>query len=212
MRTKAARLRWIQFGSAGIDAAIRHGVPTGVMLTNAGSAWAPTVAEHAFALLLGLARKLHDFERLRAAASWQRDTMTDTVSSLDGGRLLVLGFGPIGREVSRRADAFGMRTIAIATTPRDHPLVERVAATSDLAALLPAADAIVIALPLTPATRHLISSRELSLCKRSALIVNVARGAIIDSVALLDALMSDRIGGAGLDVFPDEPLPADNPL
>ncbi|MGQ0662991.1 MAG: D-2-hydroxyacid dehydrogenase [Pseudomonadota bacterium] len=208
----ARSLRWIQFATAGIDAVLRHGAPPGIAVTNAGAAWAPTVAEHAFALLIGLARRLHELERDRGRAAWRRGPLADCLATLEGARLLVVGFGAVGREVGRRARAFDMTVTGVARQARREPLAERVVGVADLEAVLPAADAVVLALPLSRDTERMFDARRLALMKSSAFLVNVSRGGVIDEAALVAALMAGRLAGAGLDVFMREPLPADHPL
>jgi phosphoglycerate dehydrogenase-like enzyme len=138
----------------------------------------------------------------------------------------VLGYGSIGREVARLGDALGMRVLAVKSNPaqwRDEgfrpsgigdaegSLPERIVGLEALIDVLKEADAVVIALPLTGRTRGLLGRRELGAMKAHAWIVNVGRGPMIDETALIDALTAGRLGGAYLDVFDDEPLPADHP-
>jgi phosphoglycerate dehydrogenase-like enzyme len=210
VRERAPRLRWIQTASAGYDPFVKHGVPASIAVTNASGVWGATVAEHAMALLLGLTRRLPEAERNRAARDYRREEMSDLMQSLEGGNLLVIGYGSIGREVARRADAFAMR-VTVAT--RSGRADGRDAVTLDrLDTVLPRADAVVACVPLTAATRQIISTQALAAMKPSAVLVNVARGEIVDQAALIEALRAGRLRGAGLDVFETEPLPADDPL
>lgn len=212
VRDHAPRLRWIQTASAGYDAFVRHGVPDSVVVTNAANVWGPTVAEHAMSLLLALVRRLPEAERNRAARAYRREEMSDAVGSLEQSTVLVVGYGSIGREVVRRARAFGMRTIVSTRSGKSLEDVDETIVIEHLAEALPRADAVILCLPLTPATRHLIAARELSLMKPSSIIVNVSRGEIVDQQALAAALRSGQIRAAGLDVFEPEPLPPDDPL
>lgn len=209
------RLRWIQAASTGIDAFERHGLAPWVELTNAGDIWAPTVAEHALAMLLGLTRQLPLLERHRQARIWERAATADAMTSLSERTLLIVGLGAIGRQIARRAKAFDMRIIGLcrhgrAVTADDH--VDEIDAVANLHSRLRQADAVILAVPLTDSTHHLIDARALRLLKPGALLVNVARGGVVDEAALLEALAGNRLGGVGLDVVASEPLPADSAL
>ncbi len=208
-------LRMIQSVSSGADAFTRHGVRPGLRLSTGGDIWAPTVAEHAIALLLALARQVPRLERQRQRAAWDRPGLGADMVSLTGNNLLVVGLGAIGRAVAGLAKAFGMRVAGIASCAREpaaHENVERIAGTDALRAELAHADAIVLALPLSPATRHLIGRDELAVLKPGAFLVNVARGEIVDQVALVDALEAGRPRGFATDVAAEEPLPVSSPL
>lgn len=209
---RARRLRWIQLATQGSDALSRHGIPPGAVVTNAADVWTPAVAEHTLALLLGLVRRLPQLERNRARAEWLKEETIASLSCLRGKTLLVLGAGNIGGEVARKAKAFGMRAIGVARTARSKRPFASVVPVERLAEVLPLADALVVALPLTEKTRRLVGARELGLLKPEAVLVNVARGGIVDERALVAALATGRLAGAGLDVFEQEPPPSDHPL
>ena len=212
LRSAQSRVRWVQFASAGIDAADRWGAPAGVLLTNAAEAFAPTVAEHAFALLLAAYRRIVEMDRVRSTEQWSRETFVPKLASVEGATLAVVGYGHVGREIARRATAFGMRLIVVARRP-ESPRVDGLSGLplDALGSVLPECDAVVICVALAAATRNLIGSRELAAMKPSAWLVNVARGGVVDQEALLATLQSRRIAGAALDVFLDEPLPLDSP-
>ncbi len=208
-------LKLIQSVSSGADAFIRHGVRPGLRLSTGGDVWAPIVAEHAMALLLALARQVPRLERERQRARWDRPGLGADMISLTGNRLLVVGLGAIGRAVARLAKAFGMRITGIASrarAPMAHENVERIAGVDALRGELAQADAIVLALPLDKTTRHLIGRDELAALKPNALLVNVARGEIVDQASLVDALKTGRPRGFATDVAAEEPLPASSPL
>jgi phosphoglycerate dehydrogenase-like enzyme len=212
IRQHATRLRLLQFASTGFETAVIHGVPDGVVVANTGSAWAPIVAEHTLALILGLLRRIHEAERDRAAARWRRPELVRTVASLEGAHLVIVGFGNIGREVARRARVFGARITGVARHLRDDMLADRMVGGDRLAAVLPEADILVLATPMNISTANLIGAKEFSLLKPGALLINIARGGVVAEAALADALTSGRLAGAGLDVFETEPLPPDSPL
>jgi phosphoglycerate dehydrogenase-like enzyme len=207
----ANRLKWIQLLTAGYDGALAYGVKPGVVLTNAGDALTPAVAMHAVALLLALQRRFPVFLANQRAHEWDRRAIPQMVAPA-GSTIAIVGFGSIGREIARLLREFGARIIGLSRSAAPHPLADEVARTADLAAILPRADAIVLSLPLTAATQHLIGARELALCKRSAILVNIARGGIVDHVALAEALKNGVIAGAGIDVTEPEPLPREHPL
>ena len=212
LRDGAPALKWIQWANAGIDTLLRHGIPPGVAVTYAPTVWGPTVAEHAVAMLLGLARRFPDLERDRAAAAWNRADRAAAMVSLDGMLVLCLGFGAIGRSAAQRLRPFGARIVAFARSARQDPDAEAILGLDRLDDFLPQADAVVIALPSAPGCRGLLDRRRLASMKPSAILINVARGDIVDEDALADALSAGRLSGAGLDVFSTEPLPSDRRL
>lgn len=211
LREGAPKLRWVQLLSAGYDAVARHGVPDGVVLTNAGDAYAPTVATHAIALLLGIHRQFPTFLAAQARGHWQRGLGARNAVPF-GSTAAVIGFGAIGSEIGRLLQSLGARVIAVTRSGRIHPHADEAAPVGALQAILPRADALVIALAANPESRHLIGGAELALMKRSAVLVNVARGYVVDCLALAEALRAGTIAGAGLDVTEPEPLPAGHPL
>jgi phosphoglycerate dehydrogenase-like enzyme len=131
---------------------------------------------------------------------------------LEGGTLAIVGYGHIGRELARRARAFGMRIVTVTRSPRADEFVDDALPLDALHTALAQADAIVLAIALTPETTHLMGDAEFARCKPGALLVNVARGPVIDQGALVRALHDGRLGGAGVDVSDPEPLPQDDPL
>lgn len=206
-------LRWVETPATGFDQLNGTGIleRPDVAVTTVGGLFAPLVAEHAFALLFGLYRRL---ERC-AAAQRQRQWLGRDVElrELDGRTLAIVGAGNIGRAVARAAKAFGMRVIAtrrrVDETP---PEIDRLYPPAALRTMLGEADAVVIAVAGTPETARLIGAAELAAMRPDAVLINVARGIVVDEAALAAALGAGRIAGAGLDVLTEEPLPADSPL
>jgi D-3-phosphoglycerate dehydrogenase len=195
----------VGINSIDVDCATEFGVL--VMVT--GDANAPAVAEHAIALMLALGRDLPGLHASVKAGTWARNTYKGR--ELRGRTLGLIGFGRIGRRVAELARCIGMRILVL---PRvagsiDSTLAEEA---SSLESLLAEADVVSLHAPLTPETRHLLDRRALSLMKPGALIINTARGGLIDEHALADALIEGRISGAGLDNFDVEPPPPDCPL
>jgi phosphoglycerate dehydrogenase-like enzyme len=212
LKTRGRRLEWLHLVTAGWDALLKHGVPSGVLLSNSSGIWTPVVVEHAFAMLLGLLRCLPEMERARAQGRWVQGEIRDALACLRTRTLVVLGLGSIGRAVARIAKAFDMRIIGVSRTPRPDAPADRTVGVERLSDVLPEADVLLIAVPLTPATRHLVGAPELARLKPSAVLINVARGEVVDEAALVRALAGGRLAGAGLDVYGEEPLPPDHAL
>ena len=210
--TNAKQLRWIQSVGAGVDRYLTPlFVDSDVILTSEKGQVGPHLAEHAFAHLLALTRGIVTALRERdwrarlpiRAAAWE----------LTGRTMGVIGMGGTGVEVARRAEAFGMRVIAIDPEPVEKPSsVEAIWKPDRLHDLLRQSDAVVITAPLTAETRGMFNREAFAAMPRHGILVNVSRGEIMDMDALIAALRGGVIAGAGLDVTPKEPLPADNPL
>jgi phosphoglycerate dehydrogenase-like enzyme len=211
LRRDGGQLRWIQLLTAGYDGLSFHGVPPGIIVSNAGDSYSPVVAEHAMALLLALVRRLPEIAANQARHTFDRSVQA-RLGSLAGSTLAIIGYGSIGREVARRARAFGMRIVGVSRSARPEALADEMQPLGALRDVLARADAVLLAVPLSPATRHLIGAAELASCKSTAILINVARGGVLDPAALGDALRQGRIAGAGLDVTEPEPLPPDDPL
>jgi phosphoglycerate dehydrogenase-like enzyme len=207
----APRLRWVQLPTMGYDPVELHGVPPGVTVTSAGDAYAPTVAEHAVALLLALVRHVPEAVRNMSGGTWDQ-TNAVRIGTLHGATVAVIGFGNIGRDVAVRLRGFGARVVAVTRSGRADPLADEAARSDELLDVLARSDAVVVAVPLNAQTRHLVGADALAALRPHALVVNVARGGVIDHDALRDALREGRLGGAGLDVTEPEPLPPDDPL
>lgn len=205
-------VRWVQFASAGVDPAWRFGFPAHILLTNAASAFASTVSEHAMALMLGLARGLPQSDRLRAGNDWRRERLVPQLVTLEGQTLVIVGFGAIGRALAKRASVFGMRIVVVARILVEDHNVADFYSLDRLDDALAKADWVALAIALTPQTRHLINARALVALPRHARLINVARGGVVDQQALIAALASGRLAGAGLDVFEEEPLPTTSAL
>ena len=211
LRERAAKLRWIQLLSAGYDAVARHGIPPGVIVTNAGGAYAPAVATQAIALLLGVQRQLPAFLAQQKQHCWDRAPAARCAIPF-GSTIALIGFGHIGSEIGRILRAFGARIIAVTRRGAPHPDADETVPVVMLDAVLPRADAVVIALAADGGSRHLIGAAQLKLMKRNATLVNIARGYVVDCDALVEALSNGTIAGAGLDVTDPEPLPPGHPL
>ncbi len=212
VNTHAPKLRWIQSLSIGTDIFERGGIPEHITFSNAAGLKGRTVSEHAMALILGYIHAIPEMERFRAKSEWGRDALRAQIESLEGLTLLLLGYGSIGLEIARKAKAFDMHVIALNRSGLGDGEADEIAPLHDLAKWLPKADFVATSLPLAPSTNQLLSDKEFSLMRPSAVLVNVGRGAVVDQAALIKALQQKTIAGACLDVFEEEPLPANDPI
>ncbi len=202
------RLRWIQLGHAGIEKDLSPELAkSDVVLTNMQRLYGPNVADQAFALLLSLTRGLREVLPGEAAdAVWRKPQ--GQPRELHGKTLLVIGLGGIGTQTARRAHSFGMRVLAVDPKDMERPdFVFSLDKPAKLMDLLPKADVVVIACPLTGETKGLIGEKQFEAMKKTAYLVNVARGPIVKTDELAAALKNGRLAGAGLDVTDPEPLP-----
>jgi len=210
----ASRLRWIHSAAAGVGRLLFPALAdSDVLLTNSRGIHGVTMAEHVIGVTLALLRSFPAVVRDQAAHRWPFTDLS-TIRILHGRHMVVVGLGAIGGAVARAAAALGMRVSGVRRRP-EAPLpegVHQVRGPDGLLALLGEADVVVLAAPLTAETRALIGRRELAAMKPTALLVNVARGKLVDERALEAALAGGTIGGAALDVVEHEPLAASSPL
>jgi phosphoglycerate dehydrogenase-like enzyme len=211
LRERGKRLRWLQLLTQGFENADAHGVPAGIAVTNAADAYSPAVAMHAVALLLAVQRRFPLMLANQLKGEWIR-SMSVAMTSPAGASVAICGFGSIGQEIARLIRAFGARVIALTRSAKAHVLADESLPVEKLHEVLPRADVVVLALPLDASTRHLIGASELALCRKTAVLINISRGGIVDTAALVKALESGTIAGAGLDVTDPEPLPTGHPL
>lgn len=213
VRDKGRALKWIQFTTVGVEVGLRAGLPDGVFVTNAGNVSQRVLASHAMALMLGIMRGFRRFELLRGPREWARNGMSSYIVDPDSARMVILGMGHIGQDIARKAKAFDMEVICVtrAAAPAA-PEIDRVVAREKVDEILPSADVVMVAMPLDNSTRGFLSAERIALMKKSAILVNISRGKVVDEAALAGALADGRILGAGLDAFAAEPLPATSPL
>jgi len=194
----------VGYDTVDVDAATRHGVAVAMAFGTNHEA----VAEHAFALVAALAQRLFDYDRRVREGGWG----TLLHPGLYGRTLGIVGFGRIGRAMAKRAHGFGLRVL-VADPQVDAQMVRHLGCELvDLDTLFAQSDYISLHAPLTPETRHLVNRERLARVKSGSVLVNTARGGLVDEAALVEALESGRLAGAGLDVFEEEPLPEESPL
>lgn len=214
----APKVRWIHAPTAAVHQFMfPELMNSDVVLTNSTEVHGPVVAEHVIALILALAKKIRQAALLQEKKLWGQQAMWNQDPHLretGGATLGLIGVGSIGRRVARMASALGMRVIAV----REHvekgtpPGVDEVFTPTEIDKLLRQSDFVVVAAPLLPATEGLMNGERFAVMKPDAFLINVGRGAQVDEAALAEALRERRIAGAALDVFEQEPLPADSPL
>ena len=212
LRQHAGRLKFIQLVTAGYEGLEAHGVPPGVVVANAGDSWSPTVAEHAMMLMLALIRRLPMALAAQARSAWESPQIAPGIRSLRGRTLAIVGYGSIGRETALRARGFGMRIVGVSRSARPDPALDEVRRADELEAVLAQADVVLVTVPSGAKTRGLIGAAQLAACKPGALLINVARGNVVDRSALIAALESGHLGGAGIDVTDPEPLGPDDAI
>jgi glycerate dehydrogenase len=207
------RLKYIGVLATGYDCVdVEAARQRGIVVANVPTYGTASVAQMVFAHLLNLAQHVGEHARSVAAGDWTRSIdwcyWEHPLVELAGRTLGIVGFGRIGQTTARLGLAFGMKVLSFDLAP---PAMEGVTPV-DLATLFSQSDAISLHCPLTPQTRQLVNAQRLSLMKRSAVLINTSRGALVDEQALADALNAEQIAGAGLDVLAVEPPPADHPL
>lgn len=217
---QAPRLRWVQLDTAGVDSVLHTPLwRSEVAITTLTGVGPPTIAEYTMMMLLALAHRLPlmlEHQRRRDWPSPAERRRLFTPDELGATTLGVIGYGSIGRAIGTLAHAFGMRVLAMrraatpATAADGGP--DESYGPDHLGAMLAACDYVVLSVPLTSATFHMIDEAAFGAMKPGAILVNVARGPVVDEAALIRALREGRLGGAALDVFEEEPLPADSPL
>lgn len=210
------KLRWIHSPAAAVHQLMfPELIHSDVILTNARDVHGPVVAEHVMALIFALAKRIPQAVRLQQQHVWGQLAIWEShppPCELAGATLGLVGLGSIGREVARHAAALGMRVIAVRQHPeKGNPAnIAQVYGSAQLDELLSQSDYVVLAVPTTPSTLALINAQRLAAMKPDAYLINVGRGPLIDDAALIDALRTHKIAGAALDVFHEEPLPADS--
>ena len=206
----APNLRWIHTGSAGVEQLLSDDITDrGIVFTNSAGVYGVPIAEWVMHALLMIVKHGREMIEAQQAKRWNAAPEFD---ELAGKTITILGPGGIGMEIAKRAAGFDMRVWGVNRSGNSVPHVERIFSGDSWRQALSQTDFLVIATPLTDATRGLIGQHELDLLPAHAWLVNIARGAIIDESALIESLTTHTIAGAALDTFVEEPLPPDNPL
>lgn len=230
-RSRTPSLRWLQVMSAGVENLVGDGRewPAGVVLTNARGAYATSIAQYTIGAILRVAERVDLRRDQQALGRWpddhaQGDFLGDQIR---GRTLVIVGYGGIGREIARLAAAHGMRVLAVKANPSVHAddsfrvpgtgdpdgaIPEQIVGTDALREVAAEADFVSVTLPLTTRSRGIVNREAIAALPPHAWIVNTGRGPVVDETALADALGAGRIGGAVLDVFGEEPLPASSPF
>ena len=203
----ASRLRIVAVAAVGYNIVdVAAATRRGVLVTNTPGVLTDTTADMAWALMLGVARRVPESDRFVRAGKWTGVYWSQLMGAdVHGATLGVIGLGRIGQAIARRAQGFGMRVLYHKRTPDPEAARSVGAEYRSKTDLLRESDFVVLSIPLTSETRHLIGAAELALMKPTAFLVNVARGPVVDEAALVEALRTKRIAGAGLDVFEEEP-------
>ena len=220
---RAPHLTWVHSATSGVERALTPAaLARDVLVTNARGVFSRPIAEHVLLMILAISRHLPDLVELQRERTWQplegRELRELTIG--------IVGYGSLGRSVASLASAFGARVIAMRRRAGEResepdaedadafpvdPRVDRIVGPDGLRDLLAESDIVVLAAPLTPETENMIDEEAIAAMKRDAWLINVARGRLIDDTALLRALRDNRVGGAALDTFRDEPLPQSSP-
>lgn len=209
---KAPNLRWMQQSSAGANWLMDHPAvaENEIILTSASGLHAIPISEHILAFMFCLSRDLMRSIRDQGERKWSR---VHRVAELDGQTMGLIGLGAVGEKTAEKARGLNMRVLGMRRHPeRPSRWVERIYAPENLLEMLPQVDWVVVTAPLTNETRAMIGERELKTLKKSACLINISRGALIQEGALITALREKWVAGAGLDVFEEEPLPPSSPL
>jgi phosphoglycerate dehydrogenase-like enzyme len=215
---RAEKLKWIQAPSAGVGHLLfPELVQSPVLLTNARGVHADPMAEHMVGMMLALVRKIHRARDFQNRSEWAQDALWREEPLLDeiGGRTLgIVGLGAIGKALAWRAHALSMRVLGLRRHPGEEPPpgVEEARGPDELPWLLGESDFVANCLPSTPKTKGLLGREAFAAMKPGAYLFNVGRGNTVDEAAMIAAIESGRLAGAGLDVTAEEPLPAESPL
>lgn len=211
----AKQLKLVQSQSAGVDFLMHlpELVESDVVLANTRGAHAPSIAEHAFGLLLSLTRKIPLSLEYQHKHQWRWENSYREPREIMGSTVGILGYGQIGRAIAQRASGFEVQLLAVDLYPgKGDRFVETVWPVDRLHDMLALTDILMVAAPLTRETHHMLGAKEFAAMPKNSIVIAVSRGGIIDEPAMIDALNSGHLWGAGIDVNEVEPVPADNPL
>lgn len=206
---RLSRYRWIHFLSAGVERIWDMPFPKdNLLLTKSSGVHGAPMSEYAIGAMLYFAKSFDRFNEQSRQKRWERCWLGE----LTGRTAMVLGMGHIGAQVARRAQAFDMRVIGVQRNPRAHEHADEVIALDAVDERLPEVDYLIVSLPLTADTRHQVRQPQFQRLKRGAVLVDISRGGVVDQQSLTQALDTGRLRGAAVDVFEQQPLPAESPL
>ena len=209
---KAEKLQWIHALTAGVESLLfPESRDSKVLLSNSKGIHGIPMAEHVLGIMLTFTRKLNLLQWQQQQHVWRRPHI-DELQEINGKTLAVVGLGAIGGEIAKKAKALDMQVIAAKREMTKEPFVDRLYPAEQLLEVLSLADFVVVALPLTDQTQNLFGPAHFAAMKKTAYFINVSRGSVVQEDALLAALQSGQIAGAGLDVFVEEPLPEKSPF
>jgi phosphoglycerate dehydrogenase-like enzyme len=207
LRARAPRLKWVQSIFAGVEKLIEK-IPEDILLTNGRGVHAPKAGEYAMCALLMLNSRVPRFEALRRERKWE-PVFTPVIA---GKTVVILGTGNLGAAAAQHAKHFGMHVVGVNRQGRSTAGFDAVRPVQELVATLREADFLIVTLPNAPHTRKLVGAEAFAAMPKGAGFVSIGRGQVVDEQALVAALQSGHLGGAVLDVFEEEPLPANSPL
>jgi len=205
---KMPRLQWLQTLTAGTDALASLRLPEDLVVSTIAGIHGPQMAELVFFYMLSFTRDVRAVLGRQQRHEWKPQAQR----LLSGAHIVVLGVGKIAEALAARCQAFGMKVTGISNSRREAPGFDRVLPVENLEEAAATADYLVILTPYSPRTHHLVSERVIAAMPGHGVLINIARGPVVDEAALAHALAEQRLGGAGLDVFEREPLPAESPL
>jgi phosphoglycerate dehydrogenase-like enzyme len=208
------KLKWVQQGSAGVETVVNipELVNSEIVLTNMQRVLGPEIADQAMGYLLSFTRSLTYYVKSQPKEEWNRGAGV-VLDELMGKTMQIIGLGGIGTEIARRAHAFGMQILATDPKVTAKPdFVQELHKPDAFHSLLPRADVLASAVPLTPVSRKMVGAKEFAMMKKGSILINVSRGGVVDTDALIQNLESRQIAAAGLDVTDPEPLPQGHPL
>jgi len=208
----SSNLQWIHLNSAGVDhIPLSSYEDRGIAVTNSHSIHRTAVGEHALGMMLMLAHRLLHFTNQKSNREWNRPDWNEKFRLRDE-TVCVVGLGALGKGVAERVGALGMEVTGVRRTPEELSFVETIYQADQLHEAISDQRFVVLTVPLTESTRHMIGSTEFAVMNDDSYLINVSRGEVVDEDTLITALKDEQIAGAGLDVFRDEPLPEDSPI
>jgi phosphoglycerate dehydrogenase-like enzyme len=219
----APNLKWVQANWAGVDQIIDHPLfkarrtttaagHDGIQLTTASGVHAINISEYIVMMMLALSHRMPSAFRMMRKAKWTTDRSLFVPQELHGASVGLIGFGAIGRQTARLCSALGMRVLAMRRSSATQESGVEFFSHQQIKVFLGECDYVILTVPLTPDSHHLLDATALAAMKNSAFLINISRGAIVDEDALIAALLERRLAGAALDVFAQEPLPEDSPF